>query len=88
MTKIIFSRDAYVASRTRAYMSYDKMSYASARRRAVHDFNHSDWTKLCDGEEVIVDEYGYRIYTFDGIGLRCGAYMINKSWCIEVEDDD
>ena len=45
MTKIIFSRDAYVASRTRAYMSYDKMSYASARRKAVHDFNHSDWTK-------------------------------------------
>lgn len=37
MTKIIFSRDAYVASRTRTYMSYDKMSYASARRRAVHD---------------------------------------------------
>lgn len=78
MTKIIFSRDAYVASRTRAYMSYDKMSYASARRRAVHDFNHSDWTKLCDG----------KVCTFDGTSFKCGAYMINRSWCIEVEDDD
>lgn len=77
MTKIIFSRDAYVASRTRAYMYYDKMSYASARRRAVHDFNHSDWTKLCDGKEVIVDEYGYRY----------GDYLIDETWCIEVMCD-
>lgn len=78
MTKIIFSRDACVASRTRAYMSYDKMSYASARRRAVHDVNHKDWVKQCDGKEVIVDDYGYRY----------GDYLIDETWCIEVEDDN
>lgn len=78
MTKIIFSRDAYVASMTRTYMSCDKMSYASARRRAVHDANHNYWVKQCDGKEVIVDDYGYRY----------GDYLIGETWCIEVTCND
>lgn len=59
-------------------MSYNKMTYKQAVRAAVRDFNCRDWTKECDG----------KICTFDGISLRCGAHVINRSWCIEVEDDD
>lgn len=67
MTKIIFSRDAYVASRTRAYMSYDKMTYKQAVRAAIRDFNSRNWTKECDGEEVHVDVDGHLVC----VEVRC-----------------
>ena len=74
MTKIIFCKQAYVLDEIRLNMSYSK-----AVREAVRDFNSHNWTKECDGREVIVGADG---------SLRCGTYTMNRDWCIEVKCDD
>lgn len=74
MTKIIFCKQAYVLDEIRLNMSYSK-----AVREAVRDFNSHNWTKECDGREVIVGADG---------SLRCGIYTVNRHWCIEVKCDD
>lgn len=61
MTKIIFCKQAYVLDEIRFNMSYSK-----AVREAVRDFNSHNWTKECDGREVIVGADG---------SLRCGIYI-------------
>lgn len=65
MTKRIFCKQAYVLDEIRLNMSYNKMSYSKAVREAVRDFNSHNWTKECDGREVIVGADG---------SLRCGIY--------------
>ena len=60
MTKRIFCKQAYVLDEIRLNMSYSK-----AVREAVRDFNSHNWTKECDGREVIVGADG---------SLRCGIY--------------
>lgn len=79
MTKRIFCKQAYVLDEIRLNMYYNKMSYSKAVREAVRDFNSHNWTKECDGREVIVGADG---------SLRCGIYTINRHWCIEVKCDD
>lgn len=79
MTKIIFCKQAYVSDKIRLNMSYDKMTYSKAVREAVRDFNSCNWTKECDGREVIVGADG---------NLRCGIYTMHIDWCIEVKCDD
>lgn len=74
MTKCIFCKQAYVLDKIRLNMSYSK-----AVREAVRDFNSHNWTKECDGREVIVGADG---------SLRCGIYTVNRHWCIEVKCDD
>lgn len=61
MTKRIFCKQAYVLDEIRLNMSYSK-----AVREAVRDFNSRNWTKECDGREVIVGADG---------SLRCGIYI-------------
>lgn len=79
MTKRIFCKQAYVLDEIRLNMSYNKMTYKQAVRAAVRDFNSRDWTKECDGREVIVGADG---------SLRCGIYTVHIDWCIEVKCDD
>lgn len=69
MTKRIFCKQAYVLDEIRLNMSYNKMTYKQAVRAAVRDFNSRDWTKECDGREMIVGADG---------SLRCGIYREHR----------
>lgn len=81
MTKYIFCKEKFVARMIEKRIKihpYCEEAYIHVKYDAYNQTNTYNWVNNCDG----------KICTFDGIGLRCGAYMINKSWCIEVEDDD
>ena len=83
MTKYIFCKEKFVARMIEKRLikigAIDcEGAYVHARYDAYNQTNTYNWVNNCDG----------KICTFDGISLRCGAYVINRSWCIEVEDDN